>query len=52
MIDESRILRKIQTITESLSKLEELARMERDNFLNDFGASTRLSTICRPASRQ
>jgi uncharacterized protein YutE (UPF0331/DUF86 family) len=36
MIDESRILRRIQAITESLSKLKELARMERDKFLNDF----------------
>lgn len=36
MIDESRILHKLQAITESLSKLEELASMDRDSFLNDF----------------
>ncbi|MBC7083775.1 MAG: hypothetical protein H5T95_09875 [Firmicutes bacterium] len=36
MVDESKILRKLQTITESLSKLEELARMNKDDFLNDF----------------
>jgi len=32
MIDESRILHKLQAITESLSKLEELASMDRDSF--------------------
>ena len=36
MIDESRVLRKLQVVTDSLSKLEELARMDRDAFLADF----------------
>ncbi|MBP7892569.1 MAG: hypothetical protein KA063_03415 [Firmicutes bacterium] len=36
MVDESRILQKIQAITDSLSKLEELARMDRGTFLSDF----------------
>ena len=36
MIDESRVLRKLQVITDSLSKLEELACMDRDSFLSDF----------------
>lgn len=36
MVDESRILHKLQAITDSLSKLEELAQMGRDGFLTDF----------------
>ncbi len=36
MVDESRILHKLQAITDSLSKLEELAQMDRDVFLIDF----------------
>jgi len=36
VVDESKILRKLQAITESLSKLEELARMDKDTFLDDF----------------
>ena len=36
MVDESRILHKLQAITDSLSKLEELAQMDRDVFLADF----------------
>ena len=36
MVDESRILHKLQAITDSLSKLEELAQMGRDVFLTDF----------------
>ena len=36
MIDESRVLRKLQVVTDSLSKLEELACMDRDSFLSDF----------------
>ena len=36
MVDESRILHKLQAITDSLSKLEELAQMGRDVFLIDF----------------
>jgi uncharacterized protein YutE (UPF0331/DUF86 family) len=36
VVDESRILQKIQAITDSLSKLEELARMDRGTFLSDF----------------
>ena len=36
MVDESRILQKIQAITDSLSKLEELARMDMGTFLSDF----------------
>ena len=36
MVDESRILHKLQAITDSLSKLEELAQMGKDVFLIDF----------------
>lgn len=36
MVDESRILHKLQAITDSLSKLEELAQMGGDAFLADF----------------
>jgi len=36
VVDESRILHKLQAITDSLSKLEELAQMDRDVFLIDF----------------
>ena len=36
MVDESRILHKLQAITDSLSKLEELAQMGGDVFLTDF----------------
>jgi len=36
VVDESRILHKLQAITGSLSKLEELAQMDRDVFLTDF----------------
>ena len=36
MVDESRILHKLQAITDSLSKLEELAQMGKDVFLTDF----------------
>jgi len=36
VVDESRILHKLQAITDSLSKLEELAQMGRDVFLTDF----------------
>jgi len=36
VVDESRILHKLQAITDSLSKLEELAQMDRDVFLADF----------------
>ena len=36
MVDESRILHNLQAITDSLSKLEELAQMDRDVFLIDF----------------
>ena len=36
MVDESRILHKLHAITDSLAKLEELERMDRDSFLADF----------------
>lgn len=36
MVDESRILHNLQAITDSLSKLEELAQMGGDVFLTDF----------------
>jgi len=36
VVDESRILHKLQAITDSLSKLEELAQMGKDVFLIDF----------------
>jgi len=36
VVDESRILHKLQAITDSLSKLEELAQMGKDVFLTDF----------------
>jgi uncharacterized protein YutE (UPF0331/DUF86 family) len=36
VVDESRILHKLQAITDSLSKLEELAQMGGDVFLTDF----------------
>jgi len=36
VVDESRILHNLQAITDSLSKLEELAQMGGDVFLTDF----------------